>query len=164
MTEPVRERVVRWQDPSITAAGFRDVSGIEALRAMQRGEIPPPPIAHLMGFSLEEVDEGRVVFGALPAEYHYNPIGVVHGGFALTLFDSALGCAVQSALPAGVRYTTTDVQVRLIRGITKDTGPVRCEAKVVHVGRSTGIAEARMTDGAGKLLGIGTTACAIFRA
>ncbi len=164
MIEGVRERVVRWQDPQIALRAIEGMSGLEMLRAMIAGNVPPPPIAALMNIRLVAVELGSAVFEGEPGEEHYNPIGVVHGGFALTLFDSALGCAVQSALPAGVRYTTTDVQVRLIRGITKDTGPVRCEAKVVHVGRSTGIAEARMTDGAGKLLGIGTTACAIFRA
>jgi uncharacterized protein (TIGR00369 family) len=128
-----------------------------------RGGGPAPPIAHLMNIWLVDVDEGVAVFEGTPGEYHYNPIGVVHGGFALTLLDSALGCAVHSALPAGVGYTTTDVQVRFIRSITKDTGVVRAEAKTIHVGRSTALAEARLTDSAGKLLAVGTTACALFR-
>jgi uncharacterized protein (TIGR00369 family) len=87
----------------------------------------------------------------------------MHGGFALTLFDSALACAVQSLLPTGVGYTTTDVHVRFIRALTKDTGTVLCTGNAVHVGRRTGVAEARLTDSHGKVLGIGTTACAIFR-
>lgn len=139
------------------------MSGLEALRTMVSGKVSPPPIALLLGFALVQVEEGRAVFEGVPAEYHYNPIGVVHGGFALTLMDSALGCAVHSTLPAGVAYTTTDVQVRFVRAITKDTGLVRCEAKVVHVGRSTGISEGRLTDRSGKILATGTTACAIFR-
>ena len=116
-----------------------------------------------MNFAIVEVDEGRVVFEGYPGEEHYNPIGVVHGGFALTLFDSAMGCAIHTTLPHGVAYTTTDVQVRFIRGITKDTGPVRCEATVVHVGRSTAVAEAKLYDRERRVLGTGTTACAILR-
>ena len=161
--QTVRERIVRWEDPLASAAALRGLSGIEAMRAVRDGTVPPPPIARLMNFTFTEVDEGRVVFEGYPGEEHYNPIGVVHGGFALTLFDSAMGCAVHTTLPPGVAYTTTDVQVRFIRGITKDSGPVRCEATVVHVGRSTAVAEAKLRDGAGRILGTGTTACAILR-
>ena len=163
MMQVTRERLVTWEDPLASAGALRDMSGLEAIRAVRDGRVPPPPIAKLMNFTIVEVDEGRVVFEGYPGEEHYNPIGVVHGGFALTLFDSAMGCAIHTTLPAGVGYTTTDVQVRFIRGITKDTGPVRCEAKVVHVGRSTAIAEATLRDGNGRVLGTGTTACAIFR-
>lgn len=162
MSEPARERTIRWDDPREMAEKVRGLSGVEALRLLRDGTTQPP-IGALMNFRLVEVEEGRVVFEGEPSEFHYNPIGSVHGGFALTLFDSALGCAVHSALPTGVGYTSTDVQVRFIRGMNKDTGTVRCEARALHVGRTTGIAEAHLTDGAGKLLGIGTTACAIFR-
>jgi len=157
----LRERTIRWGDPLAMAEQLRELSGVDALR-LALCNATPPPIMALMNIRLTEVDEGRVVFEGEPGEYHYNPIGSVHGGFALTIFDSALGCAVHSALPAGVRYTTTDVQVRFIRGMTKDTGTVRCEARALHVGRSTGIAEATLVDSSGRLLGTGTTACAIF--
>lgn len=158
-----RERHVQWSDPIESAGKLRGLPGIEALRAVRDGLVPPPPIAVLMNFTIAEVDEGRVVFEGYPGEEHYNPIGSVHGGFALALFDSALGCAIHSMLPAGVGYATTDVQVRLIRGMTKDTGPVRCEATVVHVGRSTAIAEAKLYDAQRRILGTGTTACAVMR-
>jgi len=161
--QATRERVVTWDDPIASAAALRDLSGLEAIRAIRDGRIPAPPIARLMNFRIAEADEGRVVFEGDPGEEHYNPIGVVHGGFAMALFDSALGCSIHTLLPHGVAYTTTDVQVRFIRGITKDTGPVRCEATAVHVGRSTAIAEAKLYDGARRLLGIGTTACAVMR-
>ncbi len=88
---------------------------------------------------------------------------MVHGGYALTLFDSAMGCAIHTKLPAGVGYTTTDVQARLIRGLTKDTGTVRCEGVAVHVGRSTAVAEAKLYDREGRLLGVATTGCMILR-
>jgi uncharacterized protein (TIGR00369 family) len=163
VNDGARTRTIRWSDPMAGPEILRTMSGLEALRAVVRGEVPAPPIAELMGFRLVEADEGIAVFEGIPAEYHYNPIGFVHGGFALTMLDSALGCAVHSTLPAGVGYTTTDVQARFIRGITKDTGVVRASAKAIHVGRSTGIAEARLTDASGNLLAFGTTACAIFR-
>jgi len=162
--EVVRERIVRWEDPHAGAAAIRALSGLDAMRAMIAGEVPTPPIALLMGFRLAEADEGRVVFVAEnPDESLYNPIGIVHGGFACTILDSAMGCAVHSTLAAGVGYSTTDVQIRFIRAITAGTGPVRCEAKVLHAGRSTAVAEGRLTDGTGRLLAAGTTACAVLR-
>jgi uncharacterized protein (TIGR00369 family) len=163
MMQVTRERLVTWEDPLASSGALRELSGLEAIRAVRDGRVAPPPIARLMNFTIAEVDEGRVVFEGYPGEEHYNPIAVVHGGFALTLFDSAMGCAIHTMLPYGVAYTTTDVQVRFIRAITKDTGPVRCEAKVVHVGRSTAVAEATLRDGKGRVLGTGTTACAILR-
>ena len=158
-----RERLVRWDDPLASAAALRGRSGLDALRAIMNGEVPQPPIGRLMNFALAEVEDGRAVFEGTPGEEHYNPIGIVHGGFALTLFDSALGCAIHSKLPAGVGYATTDVQVRMLRSLTKDTGTVRCEATVVHVGRSTGVAEAKLYDRERRVLATGTTACAILR-
>jgi uncharacterized protein (TIGR00369 family) len=163
MTGGIRTRTIRWSDPMVGPETLRKMSGLEAMQALIRGEVPAPPIADLMGFRIVEAGEGIAVFEGTPAEYHYNPIGVVHGGFALTMMDSALGCAIHTTLPVGVGYTTTDVQVRFIRGITKDTGVVRAAAKAIHVGRSTGIAEARLTDSKGNLLAFGTTACVIFR-
>ncbi len=163
MMQVTRERLVTWEDPLASSGALREMSGLEAIQAVRDGRVPPPPISRLMNFTIVEAEEGRVVFEGYPGEEHYNPIAVVHGGFALTLFDSAMGCAVHTTLPKGVAYTTTDVQVRFIRAITKDTGPVRCEANVVHVGRSTAVAEGTLRDGKGRVLGSGTTACAILR-
>ena len=161
--QATRERLVRWEDPAPTIDFVRRSAGIEGIRAIMRGEIPRPPISVLTNFTFTEVEEGRVVVEGYPGEEHYNPIGVVHGGFALTIFDTAMSCAIHTLLPAGVAYTTTDVQVRFIRGVTVATGAVRCEGVALHVGRSTAIAEAKMYDGEGRLLGIGTTGCAILR-
>jgi uncharacterized protein (TIGR00369 family) len=156
-----RERLVRWEKPA--ASVLLELNGLEAMRAVRDGRVPPPPIAMLMNMTIAGVDEGRVVFEGIPGEEHYNPLGMVHGGYALTLFDSAMGCAVHTKLPAGVGYTTTDVQVRMIRGITKDTGVIRCEGIALHVGRTTAVAEGKLYDRHGKLLGTGTTGCAILR-
>jgi uncharacterized protein (TIGR00369 family) len=140
-----------------------DRDGLAFLTAMLHGEIPIAPIAELLGISLTEVDKGRAVFEGEPNERVFNPLGIVHGGYASALLDSAMGCAIHSTLPAGVGYGTTDLQVRFIRPMTDTTGRVRCEGTVVHAGRTTAIAEGRLTDAAGKLIAIGTTACAIFR-
>lgn len=162
MSEPVRERTIAWHDPLELSARLRAMTGLDGLRAVLAGDAPPPPIAVLMGMRLVEVGDGLAVFEADPAEYHFNPLGVVHGGFAMTLFDTALGCAIHTKLAAGVGWGTTDTQVRFVRPITLATGTVRCEGRAIHVGRTTAVAEARLVDRAGKLLGTGSTACAIF--
>jgi len=158
-----RERLLQWVDPLGTTSVVRGMSGLEAMRGFRDGRFPLPPIAVLMNLVFAEAEEGRMVFEARPGEEHYNPIGSVHGGFAMTLMDSAMGCAVHTVLPAGVGYATTDVQIRLIRGMTKDTGVVRCEGVVVHVGRTTAVAEAKLYDRDRKLLGASTAGCAIIR-
>ena len=116
-TQLTRERTHSWADPAETAAAALAVDGLTFLRALAAGEVPPAPIATTLGMTLEEVDEGRVVFGLAPAEFHYNPIGSVHGGVYATVLDSACGCAVHSALPAGVRYTSLDLPVKFLRGL-----------------------------------------------
>jgi uncharacterized protein (TIGR00369 family) len=158
-----RERRITWDDPVAAAAKGRGLSGLEYMHAIATGDIPPPPIAMLMGFELDEVDEGRAVFAVTPGEYHYNPIGVVHGGLAATLLDSAMGCAVHSTLPAGTGYTTLEVKVNFARAITGETGRVVCEGTVIHRGRTIATAEGRLTaQDSGKLLAHGTTTCLLF--
>lgn len=158
-----RTLTVSWEDPVALAQAMRGLSGLEYLRKIVAGELPRPPISALMNFSLAELSEGHAVFVVEPAEYHYNPIGVVHGGLAATLLDSAMGCAVHSALPAGAGYTTLEIKVNYIRAMTVDTGLVRCEAKLIHLGGRTATAEGRILDKDGKLYAHGTTTCLIFR-
>ena len=158
-----RTRTVNWHDPRPLAEAGRGLPGLEFLQKIVSGELPSPPLAMLMNFSLMKVGEGYAVFGVEPAEYHYNPIGVVHGGLAATLLDSALGCAIHSTLPAGAGYTTLEIKVNFIRAMTAETGRVRCEAKVVHVGTRTATAEGRVINEAGKLYAHGTTTCLIVR-
>jgi uncharacterized protein (TIGR00369 family) len=158
-----RTRTASWQDPMITADALRQMSGLEFLHAMMRGELPPPPISQILGFALVEASEGRAVFATQPAEFHYNPIGVVHGGLAATLLDSAMACAIQTMLPAGVGYTSLDISVNYIRAITRETGSLRCEAEIIHVGKRTGTSQGRLVDVDGRLYAHGTTTCIIFR-
>jgi uncharacterized protein (TIGR00369 family) len=141
------------------------MSGLDYLRAMMAGDVPPAPIALTLGFRPVDLSEGRAVFAADPAEYHYNPIGVVHGGLAATLLDSATGCAVQTTLPAGVGYTTLELKTNFVRAITRDTGRVLCEAEVVHRGGTIATAEGRLiAESSGKLLAHGTSTCLIIPA
>ena len=158
-----RTRTITWHDPMLSATAARGMSGLQMLQALIAGELPPPPIFALMGMELTEVSEGRAVFTMVPAEYHYNPIGSVHGGIAATLLDSAMGCAVNSLLPAGVTYTTLEIKVNYIRPLTTSTGIVRCEGKVLHLGGKTATAEATLRNVDGKLLAHATTTCLIFR-
>jgi uncharacterized protein (TIGR00369 family) len=160
--KPHRTRTFTWQDPLPSAAAARTMSGIDFLRAIANGDIPIPPIGMTLDYQLLEVEPGRAVFGCQPAEFHYNPIGVVHGGLAATLCDSALGCAIQSMLPLGMAYTTIELHVNLVRALTRDTGYVRADAEAIHVGRQIGTAQARLSDAGGKLYAHATTTCLIF--
>jgi uncharacterized protein (TIGR00369 family) len=162
--EKSRTRFVSWEDPVPVAEAGSTVAGLEYLRAIAAGELPPPPIAVLLNFRPMELEAGRAVFEGEPGEEHYNPIGVVHGGYAATLLDSALGSAVHTTLPAGVAYTTLSLEVKFIRPVTREIERVRAEAEVVHVGRRQATAEARLTDAeTDKLLAHATTTCLILR-
>ena len=136
---------------------------MEFLKRVASGELPPPPMAQLMNIRLSEVERGRVVFEGTPAEYHYNPLGVVHGGLAATLLDSALGCCVNSCLDAGDFYTTLELKVNYLRPITLDTGRVRAIATVVHLGRTTALVEGKIFDDADKVYAYASSTCLIRR-
>jgi uncharacterized protein (TIGR00369 family) len=158
-----RSRTIEWEDPVETAALGAQMSGMEYLEALRDGKLPPPPIAALMDIRPVELAEGRAVFAATPAEFHYNPIGLVHGGLAATLLDSAMGCAVQTTLPAGVAYTTLEVKVNFARPMTRDTGRILCEGRIVHRGGTVATAEGRVfVEETGKLLAHGTATCLLL--
>jgi uncharacterized protein (TIGR00369 family) len=138
------------------------IDGLEFLLRIRDGRLPPPGMAVSLGFELAEIERGRVVFSAIPRAAHYNPAGAVHGGFAATLLDSCMTCAVQSTLKAGLACTTLDLNVHYTRGATDKTGLLRAEGKVVHVGRQMATAEGRLTDPQGRLIAHATTSCLIF--
>ncbi|MCB8953968.1 MAG: PaaI family thioesterase [Ardenticatenales bacterium] len=143
------------------AAG-QDLSGLAYIRQIRDGLLPAPPIAALMGMQFDEVEEGRVVMSVMPAEYHYNPLGTVHGGLAATICDSAMACAVHTMLPAGKAYTTLELHINYIRPITQETGQLRCIGSVIHVGRRMATAEARLIDAGDKLYCHSTTTCIVL--
>jgi uncharacterized protein (TIGR00369 family) len=154
-TEPTRYGVM---PPEIAIT----MSGLEALQAIIARRLPAPPIAQLMGFDLVEVEKGRAMFEGIPAFQHYNPLGSVHGGYAATLLDSCMACAVHSTLPKGVGYTTLEFKIGFIRALTVDTGRVRAEGKTISSGRRVATSEGRLIDARGRLLAHGTTTCLVF--
>jgi uncharacterized protein (TIGR00369 family) len=159
-----RTRTVSWADPMASARMVqKGASGIEFLQKIVSGEIPPPPIAVLMGFDLTKVEPGYALFECDPAEYHYNPIGVVHGGLACTLLDSAMSCAIQTTVPAGSAYTTLELKVNLVRAITDKTGHLRAEGRLIHGGSRMGTAEGKLIDKDDKIYAHGTTTCMIMK-
>jgi uncharacterized protein (TIGR00369 family) len=137
------------------------LSGLDYFKKMLAGEVDPPPMLKLLGISLAEAEAGRVVFTGTVEDRHYNGMGVAHGGYAATLLDSALGCAINSVMGPGRRFTTLELKVNLTRPLTREAGPLRCEATVVHVGGRTATSEGRITDQHGKLYAHGTTTCII---
>ena len=158
----VRSLSLEWADPAALAAAGRRMTGLDFLRAIRDGDLPPPPIAVLLGFSLTEVEPGHAVFECTPGEQHYNPIGVVHGGLAMTLLDSAMGCCVQTRVPAGSGYTTLEAKTNLVRAITEKTGRLRAIGKVVHIGSRIATAEGRLEDASGKLYAHASTTCIVL--
>lgn len=162
-TEQQRRRVISWEDPLHTLEKGKEMSGLAYLTAIQAGKLSSPPMAALIGMRIHEVSEGRVVFTAEPAEYHYNPVGSVHGGLAATLLDSAMGCSVLSLLPAGTIFTTLELKVNFLRPMTGQTGPVYCEGKIISAGKRIATAEGRVTDINGKIYAHATTTCMLLR-
>lgn len=168
------ERAARWRDDEIAIRAnwgepgvvdreaMKTMSGMEFFTAVRDGRLPTPPIGKLLDFIAVEFEPGRMVFQGTPRKDHYNPLGSVHGGYAATLLDSCVGCAVHTMLPAGKGYTTLELKVNYLRAMTDRTGPVRAEGKTISVGNQTAVAEGRLTDSAGKLLAFATTTCLVF--
>ncbi|OEU86749.1 phenylacetic acid degradation protein [Streptomyces abyssalis] len=159
-----RSRTHTWEAPT-TYLDAGDRPGLELVRLSLDGHLPSAPICGTLGFRLVEADEGRAAFEGDPGEHLFNPMGTVHGGFLATLLDSALGTAVMTTLPAGRAYTTVQLGVNMVRPVFGDTPALRCEGTVLHVGRTTATAEARVTGTAdGRLYAHGTTTCLVFDA
>jgi uncharacterized protein (TIGR00369 family) len=140
-----------------SAAEIAGLSGRDMLEAMIAGRLPAPPMARTLGFRLVEVGDGSAVFEGEPSADLLNPLGIVHGGWALTLIDSAAGCAAHSRLPAGIGYTTVETKVNMTRAIAPDAGTIRAEGRVVAEGRRIITTEARMVDKSGRILAHGTS-------
>lgn len=161
-TEIFPGHVARLGLGSIPVADLAHYTGLQLLRRVVAGDYPAPSIAARMNFALVEVEEGRAVFRGLPGERHLNPLGGVHGGWAATVMDSALGCCIHAMLGIGEAFSTAEMKINYTRPITPRTGIVTCEGKVVHKGRTLAVSEARLTDGEGRLLAFGTETCSIF--
>ena len=142
-----------------TAELRRSLSGLEFFRKMIAGEVPPPPLVALLGLKLVEAEPGTVTFTGIARPDVYNGMGVAHGGFAATMLDSALGCAINTVMPAGRVFTTIDLQIHYTRPLRSDAGELRCTATVVHAGSRTATSEGRIVDAKGKVYAHGTTTC-----
>jgi uncharacterized protein (TIGR00369 family) len=157
-----RQKTVLWHDPMITAAAGAELSGLDFLRAIRDGVLPPPPIAVLFGLEIRQVEIGRVVFECMPDESAYNPIGVVHGGLVCTLADTVAACAVHTTLDAGTSYTSIDLNVSYLRPVTKTSGLLRATGEVTKQGRRVAFCAARIVDGQDKLVATATSSCLVM--
>jgi uncharacterized protein (TIGR00369 family) len=160
MTE--RSRLITWEDPKASALKGMSLSGIDYLKAMFSGELPPPPILKLFGIQAGRVDPGLVTMVLPIGEYMYNPIGSVHGGAAATLLDSVMGCAVHSLLSQGQAYATLEIKINYLRPITDALDEVTAEGRIITLGRKAAFAEGKIIDAAGKLYATGSTTCAVW--
>lgn len=158
----VRERTYSWPDPEIFAKAARELDGVDFFRQLADGTFPAPPISATLGMTLVEVDDGRVVFEVIPQEWHYNPIGTVHGGVLATIADSALGCAVHTKLKAGTGYTSMDLNIKFTRAATLETGPLTCTGRVVTLGRRAATSESEITDRSGRVIAHAIATCLII--
>ncbi len=159
---PASSKTVAWYDPMITAAAVARFSGVEFLRAIRDGQLPPAPIATLFGFQMRDIEVGRVVFECLPDASTYNPIGVVHGGLVCTLADTVAACAVHSTLDQGVGYTSIDLNVSYLRPVTTDSGLLRATGLVTKRGRRVAFCTAEVLDQTGRLVATATSSCLVM--
>jgi uncharacterized protein (TIGR00369 family) len=162
--EVIRTRTFSWADPAAHAEVLAKTSGLDLMLGMVAGDLPAPPIMSLIDLDGMEAEEGSVTFYLRPQEFHYNPLGTMHGGIIATLLDSAAACSVHSTLPAGIAYTSLDLNVKFLRAVTISSGRLKCKGAVLQRGRRTAYAEAKLTDEAGRLIAHATSSCLIFEA
>jgi uncharacterized protein (TIGR00369 family) len=160
--DETRTRTFSWADPMPIAARLGRLSGLQMLRAMSLGELPMPPIMSTMGVERFEAAEGVVDLWMPVQEFHYNPLGTVHGGVLATLLDTGTGCAVHSVLPAGVGYTSLDLHTRFLRPATMDSQVLHCQGTLLSRTRRSAVAEAKLEDPAGRLIAHATSSCLLF--
>ena len=158
-------RTFSWATPGqADLTRLLELDGLQQLEAMRDGELPHPPIMDTLGFTDLRPEPGRVVVEMPAAEFHYNPLGGVHGGVISTLLDTAAACAVHTTLAAGELYTSVDLTVKFLRPVTVESGLLTCEGTVIQRGRRTALAQAQLTDEAGRLVAHATSTCLIMRA
>ena len=158
-----RTRTIRWVDPATVAAPAKGMTGLQFLQKIAAGELPPPPIAELLGLRLVALGPGAATFEFDPAEYMYNPLGSVHGGVVAVLLDSAMGCSLQTTLPLGVGYTTLELKVNFVRPVVESSGPLQARGTLVHAGSTVATAEGRLVDRDGALFAHATCTLLVLR-
>jgi uncharacterized protein (TIGR00369 family) len=146
----------------VPPATAKTMPGLQLLTNIMEGTLPAPPIQLALDFRIVQVESGYTAFVGNPKFEYYNPLGSVHGGYAATLLDSCMACAVHSTLKVGYSYATLEIKINYVRAITSDTGEVRAEGKVINSGKRIATAEGRLFDSTGKLYAHGTTTCLIL--
>ncbi len=159
----LKTRSYTYDPRRISSQEVLEMTGLESLQAMLRGELPAPSIANTLGFTLVKIEAGHAIFEGITEDYLNNPIGTIHGGYAAAILDSALGCAVQAMIPAGMVSSTIDLGIKYVRAMTTNTGKVIAEGKIVHFGRSIATAEAKLLGEDGKLYAHASATFQIFK-
>ena len=158
-----RERVYSWSNPLEGVELSKDLSGLDYLRAIKRGEAPASPLIHTLDFSMGELEAGSVGFYFEPQEFHYNPNGSVHGGVITAILDSAMGCTLHSLLPKGMVYTTLELKINFLKMVRANSGVLTATGKMIHLGNSTPLVEASLTDESGKKYAYGVSTCMLLK-
>jgi len=158
-----KSRTFTWEDPTEGAQKAQQMSGFDYLQAMNDGRIPLPPLLHTLDFKVDHMEPGEVIFSFQPQEFHYNPIGSVHGGVISAILDSAMGCSLHSLLPAGVGYTTLELKVNFLKAVNIQSGILKATGKVIYSGSRTALTEARLTDDKGVVYAHATSTCMILK-
>lgn len=161
MTE--QQRLVTWQSPSLYIDQMRQMSGTEYIDAVRAGDMPVSPMLKLLDIHGREWHEGYALFTVVPQEFHYNPMGIAHGGLACALLDTAMAVAVMTMLPQGVGYVTLEIKINFTKPMLNDSGEMRAEGRAIHVGSKTATADGRITDANGVVYAHGTTTLLLTR-
>ena len=163
MTTPNRERTFQWENPLEGAKQALQMSGLDYLQAMGDGKIPFPPLLHTLDFRPTHLEKGKVIFSFQPQEFHYNPIGSVHGGVISAILDSAMGCTLHSILEAGSGYTTLELKVNFLKAITTKIDELHAVGKIIHAGGRTALVEAQLIDKDNTVYAHGVSTCLILK-
>ncbi|RYU96826.1 PaaI family thioesterase [Emticicia agri] len=163
MTKQNRERTFQWDNPLEGAKQALQMSGLDYLQAMGDGKIPFPPLLHTLDFKPTHLEKGKVIFSFKPQEFHYNPIGSVHGGVISAILDSAMGCTLHSILEAGTGYTTLELKVNFLKAITTRIDELHAVGKIIHAGGRTALVEAQLIDKDNTVYAHGVSTCLILK-
>lgn len=158
-----RQRIYSWGNPLEGVELSKELSGLEYLRAIKTGEAPASPLINTLDFSLGELEAGKASFQFEPQEFHYNPNGSVHGGVITAILDSAMGCTLHSLLPKGTVYTTLELKVNFLKRVHDKSGVLTATGKMIHLGNSTALVEAELTDESGKKYAYAVSTCMLLK-
>lgn len=163
MDNDTRTRTYEWKDPLENLKKASQMAGLDYLQAINAGDIPLPPLSKTLEFGKAEISHGSVAFNFEPQEFHYNTLGTVHGGVITAILDTAMGCTLQSTLPAGILYTTLELKVNFVKAVTVKSKSLTAKGSIIHTGKSTAVIEGKLVDGEGKVYAYSTCTCLLLR-